>query len=677
MKPQRPTFLPALQLLFALAVCLGCSEKPSSNVKSSGVRKQQSGNTSQSKVLIDNFAFTLNDLASRSDTKLVREEKILDATNSADGKEILAMVSQLPDVPGATYLQVPLLNANFQSAGVKPGDIVRLYTVDLDTESKRESAQRGMEVLKALSLRIRRLDERNPENALILDVGLQFPTQSPERIEVWRFSNRRARANRAAIDKYLKFREPAANWMPTPDQQELDFLADTATRWLRNRSEGKTSWSPSELISTLPKDFSAAEPLKATVSQENLAAKRLTQAESRLLQQAIWLRDISEWARGNAVTDLEVAAALFDWTVRNVWAVAPDQAVDIHHPWQAMLYGRGTVEDRAWVFAELCRQQQIPVVVLAVGEPVSADFWLPAALIEGELYLFDTQLGLPLESKDGETFTLSQVLASPERLNPFSGNDKSDEAAYRVEEEQLKQLTVWLPASSFQLSRTAKLLENELEGEQIVRLFADADALVEELQGESQFASVGLWPWPFLSVVDEQTIKISKRRVAAAAYAPFLKEPLLWKARALHFQGEKPPLESSRSNILTEPRDGHREAIKLYTHSRVRPTDKAVEQLPDEIREVAAQTKALASLWLGQLSYDLGRFETARFWFESVKKEDLEPAHVEALRYNLARTLERLGQVENAIELLEATDRSSLHYQGNLLRAAKLKDDLR
>ena len=41
--------------------------------------------------------------------------------------------------------------------------------------------------------------------------------------------------------------------------------------------------------------------------------------EGRLLEEAVWLRDISQWARGEQLSsDADVATALFDWTVRNV-----------------------------------------------------------------------------------------------------------------------------------------------------------------------------------------------------------------------------------------------------------------------------------------------------------------------------------------------------------------------
>jgi hypothetical protein len=40
-----------------------------------------------------------------------------------------------------------------------------------------------------------------------------------------------------------------------------------------------------------------------------------------------------------------------------------------HRPWQVLLYGRGTAEQRAWVFVLLCRQLGLDVVLLATNPP--------------------------------------------------------------------------------------------------------------------------------------------------------------------------------------------------------------------------------------------------------------------------------------------------------------------
>ncbi|QDT00012.1 transglutaminase-like domain-containing protein [Adhaeretor mobilis] len=650
-------------LLIGLLIIAGCNERrPAAHrPKKSNAKKSYQG--AQAEVLISSFASTLNDLANRVDTDLVREEKILDATNSADGNEVLAVVTSNPQALGAgnNYLQVPLNNANFHDAEVKPGDIVRLYYVDPTSES----AQRGLEERSYVSLKVRRLDDRNPQNALILDVDIPNPLVNPERIEIWRFSNRRAKTIRNAIENYVKLRRPPVDWAPTPDLGELELLVDTANRWLRNRQAKIDEKAALQLIDTLPQGLRQDEELADRISEAALLDDSLAPGEGRALQEAIWLRDISDWARGDAVTDLEAATALFDWTVRNVWAVTAEQAVDIHHPWQALLYGRGTVEDRAWVFVELCRQQQLAAVVLAVssGDESPAEFWLPAVLIEGELYLYDTRLGLPVvNSETQEVLTLARVQADSDLLPSLYA------------EYDLSRVEAQIVASPFQLTGRSHLLENALEDEQIVLLSSDLADLQSELQKQHSIQAVKLWPLPFQSIVDEHSIKISKRRLAAKAFDPFRQEPMLWKARALHFQGKKPPLRSDRKSQLAEPREGHRDAIRLYQNERVRPSGEALSKLPPQVRSVAEQAKALASLWLGQLSYDEGRYETAQFWFESIDPDKVDDVIlVAAASYNLARTYEQLGEIDKAVQVLQNCCEGSPQHQGNLLRAQRLR----
>ncbi len=61
----------------------------------------------------------------------------------------------------------------------------------------------------------------------------------------------------------------------------------------------------------------------------------------------------------------------------------------------------------------LCRQQQIDTVMLAFDDPRASPRprpWLPAVLIEDQLYLFDTELGLPIRVPGGGGIaTLAQV----------------------------------------------------------------------------------------------------------------------------------------------------------------------------------------------------------------------------------------------------------------------------
>jgi tetratricopeptide (TPR) repeat protein len=397
------------------------------------------------------------------------------------------------------------------------------------------------------------------------------------------------------------------------------------------------------------------------------------------LQEAIWLRDISAWAKADGLSDLEVAGALFDWTVRNIQLDTPPEAVIIHRPWQALMYGHGTAEQRAWVFAELCRQQQLDVVMLAVasGEE-EPEWWLPALVSDGNLHLFDTRLGLPLPgAATGSVATLAEVVANPELLNQLAveGADPYSISAEVFQQEDGPRVTAWLVASHLQLSRRAAELQQVLEGEDFVVLAADCRRVVKDLAPTGNFAEVGLWPLPMRSLLEEHNMSLQARSLAAQRFLIFAQRPQLWKARVLHFQGTKDiPLEE-RSDPLAQPNLGHREATHLYQNPSVRPSEKMLRTLEQAKQAIYRMTKADASYWLGLLSYDVGKYEVAADWLGTrTLKATPDGPWTAGARYNLARTREALGDVAEAIELLQGDDSPQRH--GNLLRARQLRETL-
>lgn len=99
----------------------------------------------------------------------------------------------------------------------------------------------------------------------------------------------------------------------------------------------------------------------------------------------------------NRNNDLQQIVQLFEYTVRNVELVA-------EHPhklpmpiFRVLLRGKGTAEDRAWIFASLLRQLQVPAVLLS---PKSAEgnaaHFVVAVMLNQQIYLFDPSLGVPI-----------------------------------------------------------------------------------------------------------------------------------------------------------------------------------------------------------------------------------------------------------------------------------------
>ncbi|MDC0937294.1 transglutaminase domain-containing protein, partial [Pirellulales bacterium] len=576
----------------------------------------------------------------------------------------------VPDGP-VNYLRVTSENVDFLKLRVQPGDIVRYYV-----NVNQESAERGFDERTYFSLPVRRLSEVNPQSDLIIDAALAGSVLAPERLEVWRYSDRRMNEIRATLDKYVQFRRPTVGWEPSPDEGALAQVVERANQWLRNQP-ASDDWVRNPLVETVPEALSDAPSVAEAISDASLRDGRFEPFEGRFLQQAVWCRDIAMWAKGSAVTDREIVANLFDWTVRNIQLEPADAIPYIRQPWQALLYGRGTAEHRAWVFVELCRQEPLPAALLAVKPTVDdpSEFWTAAVYVDNAWRLFDPRLGLPLLGETGDAASLQEIVAQPELLEALAvETPEGERLAYPVDADSLQRIEAWVVASPLQLSRRAELLENGLQSEAFVRLTAETQTTVERLKEVPAIRSVKLWTQPLETIVARRTVGPPVRRQAGRAFAPFAYHPRLWKARAMHFQGRKPPPPGRRGSILAEARDGHLDAIRAYQNKEVRPGKRELAEMESARRSVDAAAKAAAGYWLGLLLFDAGKYETARRWLDDRTLQAApEGRWADGARYNLARVHEALDDVDRAVELLKSGPDDAPGRHGNLLRARQLE----
>jgi hypothetical protein len=685
----------------------GCGQpkkQASRRGRTSQTARSISTNRDPSALILNSIAATLNDLPREVDLELQPPQVILDASKSRDHQEVQARCNVNPEVPDGPYnfLEVASNNANFRRLGVRAGDIVRYY-IKYDEESR----EHGVAKRTYLQLNVRRLDTRNPDNALIVEGGLTGAVTTPERLEIWRYSDKRMNVIRKRLNRYMKLRRPVVAWEPTPDEGALLQLVERMNLWLRSRPAQSTgqSWQIDPLLATLPEPLRRAQVIASTLQEETLRDGLFSNQEGRLLQQAIWLRDISTWAIDRALSDVDVASALFDWTIRNVQLDAPSEETIVFHPWQVLMYGHGTAKQRAWVFTELCRQQQLDVVMLdtatihrdKVGgdgvhddgvdrdeapddqisdnqtSPDKSQWWLPALWSEGRLTLFDTQLGLPIPGpQDGLVATLTEIVDNPSLLRRL---DLNDEHPYRMDANEFARVEAHLVATPLQLSRRALLLESHLEGEHSVVLAADNRRLAEQLKKHAHLAGVKLWTEPYRAIRAQHSVKPAARQRAAFRVAVFGQRPKLWKARVLHFQGFKPVPTERRDDPLAEPNRGHRDALRLYQDRSVRPSDQLLRQLQPAKKTIYRTAKADASYWLGLLCYDMHKYSSAVNWLKDRTLKVVPPGPwVSSAQYNLARTYEAEGQSEKAIEFLQADN--SLQQFGNRLRARQLQRKL-
>lgn len=435
-----------------------------------------------------------------------------------------------------------------------------------------------------------------------------------------------------------------------PDQA----LAQSGSRfnqWLISQPSDPT-WRVDTLVKTLPEEF------REGVEKKPYDDLRFhPQLDGEYLRQCIWLNDISQTQLTGQPSDLELAQRLFDWTVRNIQLEVADRPAP-EVPWKVLLRGRGTALERTWVFILLARQQGLDVVLLATGDGDQLEPWLPALLHEGQLYLFDAQLGLAIPGPEGQgAATLEQARSDDGLLRQLDLEGKP----YPISSEDLAQLTVLLEGSPFALSRRMQLVESQLSSEQRVVLTTDPSAVAKRLR-DAGLTDIRLWQAPFNALIaDVELLKTGQRTTDYTVFR-LLHPGALRQARLLHFRGNYSGEDGAKAYYMESRR------------SEQEIEDAAVAmQLDARQIQAISDVKQDASYWLGLVTFEEGDYKAA---IDHLQKRTLEAwpdgPWSSGARYNLARAYEATGNVDDAIKIYQA--KGSPQEHGNQLRAEWLKD---
>jgi hypothetical protein len=198
-------------------------------------------------------------------------------------------------------------------------------------------------------------------------------------------------------------------------------------------------------------------------------------------------------ARSLDVADLdprERAVAAFNWVTRQVALREVDQ--DPVPPDFTLYRGSGTSVERALTF--LCLLQQLGIDGCMIScpskgeDPSAMRYWSPGALVNNEILVFDTRLGLPLPAADpNHVATIGQLKRQPELLSCLNIDsthhyDVSGEQIRRAEIRPLCLISAFAPRMRY--------LEGILAGTHKVRLATEPVALFERFRGAAKAADV-------------------------------------------------------------------------------------------------------------------------------------------------------------------------------------------
>ena len=510
--------------------------------------------------------------------------------------------------------------------------------------------------------------------------------------------------------------------MQAEEKDILDQIVQRLNDWVTSEKPDLPTWQYDPLTSTLPIEMQRGGLLGV------LEGNRFEQFDGLFLREAVWLRDASAWAVAAASKngmrqfydeddERQKAAAIFDWTVRNIQLdsnAAAAKRLPLR-PWEVLALGHGTEIERTWLFMVLARQQHLDVVILATADDLASArtktpppagrvlppvevhlgrpyrFWIPALFHQGELYLFDMNLGLPVPGPDGKGIaTLAQAAREPSVLKQLDVKG----APYPVVAADLKEMAALVDGDIPYLSKRMKLVENRLTGDRKVVLSVAFGQLAEALSKSPQIGAVRIWLGPYLwsqrgheapqdiqqpylkelfvmsAKIPKRTPKIIQERRQEAdkqgagegtqqgqdgpqlVVVERMIYPL-WSGRQKQFQGHFDTPPSSASAPQTPANEAARDTAKsLLLDARLFAQVKRQEGDVRE-REFCTEMWSRANYWLGLVNYEQGDFGAASHFFEQTIKAGKEKPFYSGALYNLARAHQAAGKTDLALKEYE------------------------
>jgi hypothetical protein len=438
-------------------------------------------------------------------------------------------------------------------------------------------------------------------------------------------------------------------------------------------------WSLDALLETLPERLRGDGVTKGI---GDLAFDAT--ADVLALRDQRWLADVAATARADAIEDLDVACALFEWTVRSLAATSdPPMVPTDANPgsrWfttgEILLAGRASAAQRAWVFLELVRHAGLDGVMLATGDQAAGTLrpWIPAVLCGDEAYLFDPLYGLPIPGPGGTgVATARQAASDPTILTGMSLPDRP----YPVQAPDIERLTVLVPATPWSLSRRMHLLDRQLAGARRVDLAIDATTLAgralaalpgptaapETVEQSPPPASPvaerrsGLWEFPWETLARRRTLR-------PAVDAALGKELAVMGVAIQQTDSNREarsfrPLYAARLREFRGVLDGPDGAKLAYLAAR--PGNAVIGEMlrglpppqAEQVKRMYDELKGDATYWLGVLTLAEKEYETAVDYLDRMTLQaNPDGVWSDAARVNLARARLALGEREEAARLL-------------------------
>ncbi len=267
---------------------------------------------------------------------------------------------------------------------------------------------------------------------------------------------------------------------PNEDRRSKDDIQNSRDKVDANlpRSPDQDSLELTEAQQKLLADRFHLDPAELT----EVGSRVFTPLDANYLETCFLLMDSIRALKVENEDRLDQLQAAFAWIIREVRL--REQETVLLPPRFVLSKGWGSSLERATLFGAVANLLGIDSCMIAV--PYGAQdqqglrYWIPGALLDGRIYLFDTRMGMPIPGPDGKGIaTLGQARSQPALLAALT---VKPEFPYDVNAEALKRAEVHVAGSLSMLAPRMSYLQNLMSVSDRINIAVEPAALLQRFE---------------------------------------------------------------------------------------------------------------------------------------------------------------------------------------------------
>lgn len=465
--------------------------------------------------------------------------------------------------------------------------------------------------------------------------------------------------------------------------------------------------APAGLSSELPPDVAK---LLSESQLTFLNEKRFLLRDGEHLRDCLLDRAVSGYAPGSGVTELEKVTHLFEHVVRAIGLVpTPLQNLPLT-PYEVYLLGKGTAEDRAWMYINVLKQLRIDAILIlppAGGDQPAEETerpFLVGVLLDGQVYLFDPRAGVPVPAPAGDSTsgTMRRVATLAEAASDralLKQLDAGEGKPYPISADDLKRPHVAIAADAAFWSPRMQGLQTQFVG---ARAMVIADPLADSGDGApgvftriakagGEFwgaAAIHVWDVPEKRLVGHAQMTPEQQEILAGMLLPFGAfknvvagpngQPVLVGQEAHEDRAGDKDLHPGVGIIVRttagaqmRARLDHLEgkfaqAVREYLEVRDKCRDVLRINFPFPLPDRIMHARAIedATYWTALCQFEQGEFQSAINTLAHYRKRADSTNWQRESRYLLAVSNAAAGNFQAAIAELKAVEPDDVEYAG-------------